>query len=106
MKQTYRPSITPYDSCPLKCERTGNKVGTDTVTPGQLCPCKMCQAYTLGLIAGQIEQREKDCAIIRKKCIACDNGIFGIDKTGDAIECEYCGRPIAALKSVILKSTD
>jgi len=37
---------------------------------------------------------------IRKGCPACDNGVGGVDPSdGSAIECEYCGRLLAALRA-------
>ena len=43
-------------------------------------------------------EREACAKRIRASCSACGGtGVGGVDPRGDAVECEYCGRPIAAI---------
>lgn len=44
-------------------------------------------------------EREENCLAIRAACSACDNGVYAESPQGDAIECEYCGRPMAAIRA-------
>ena len=58
-------------------------------------------------IAKQIEaavtdERERCCKLVRANCPACDDGIAGAEQHPNgvdwqAVECEYCGRIIAAI---------
>lgn len=43
------------------------------------------------------EARSEICADIRRACTACSDGVIEIDRRGDAVECEYCGRPMLAV---------
>ena len=36
---------------------------------------------------------------VRAACGACDNGTAGYDEFNNAVECEYCGRPMAAIRA-------
>lgn len=43
-------------------------------------------------------EREACCAAIRDACPMCDDGHFLEDPSGQT-ECEYCGRPIHAIRA-------
>ena len=46
------------------------------------------------------EERDACAKRIRASCKACDGtGVGGIDPRGDAVECEYCGRPMRAVRA-------
>jgi len=60
-------------------------------------------------IAKQIEmaiadEQERCCALVRENCPACENGVAGAEQHPNgvgllAVECEYCGRIIAAIRA-------
>ena len=60
----------------------------------------------LALVKREVErERERCCIAIRSACTQCVNGVFEPDpRTGDPVECEYCGRPIAAIRSRTAKA--
>lgn len=45
------------------------------------------------------EERKECCEAIRSECVACDDGVAGVAPDGSAIECEYCGRPMAIIRN-------
>ncbi|MDO8610970.1 MAG: hypothetical protein Q7R95_10600 [bacterium] len=48
------------------------------------------------------DTRQKDIGAIRAACIVC-NGHGSHEQNGELIECEYCGRPIDAIRALIKK---
>ncbi len=56
------------------------------------------KVFEAGLKDAVKAEREKCIQEIRDKCTACNDGVYDVDAEGDAVECEYCGRPMAALR--------
>lgn len=46
---------------------------------------------------------EAACKVIRSRCSMCHSGVCGMDSRGDAIECEYCGRPMMFVRELLAK---
>lgn len=65
-------------------------------------PTEVQCARANGYIEGRAAAVKEAAKVIRAKCEACcGNGIGGANPDGSAYECEYCGRPMRAVQSLI-----
>ena len=102
--------LTHYDEpppdaelCP-KCQATQKReIATEIVTTteredGVLYRPQAIRVITAAIQAATVAAAKKACEAVREACTKCDTrGVGGRDAGGNAIECEYCGRPIAAI---------
>ena len=106
------------DFLPIYCPNCGDAVDValdelEYLHSGMTVVCPACDGAITFQMFGEEEswnailaaERERACHIVRENCPACDNGMAGERPYGpsldmvEAIECQYCGEMIAAIRS-------